>query len=92
VNGGGSWRVVEKGVNGKPFLWKKAGSSSYVMIEIFKARPRGCYTVLALDANPLARHDVKGRIIGVGCAAGRTDWTEAYEKARKIADQYMIKH
>jgi hypothetical protein len=88
----GSWRVVEKGVNGKPFLWKKAASASYVMIEIFKARPRDCYTVLALDANPLARPDVKGRIIGIGCAAARTDWIEAYGKARKIADQYMNKH
>jgi len=88
----GSWRIVEKGVNGKPFLWKKGTSASYVMIEIFKSRPRGCYTVLALDANPLARHDVKGRVIGIGCAAARTDWIEAYEKARKIADRYMDEH
>jgi len=84
--------VVEKGVNGKPFLWKKPARASYVMIDIFRARPDGCYMVLALDANPLTSNDVKGRIIGIGCASARSDWIGAYEKARKIADRYMGKH
>jgi len=84
--------VVEKGVNGKPFLWKRSARASYVMIDIFQARPDGCYIVLALNANPLLGHDVKGRIIGIGCASARTDWIGAYEKARKIADQYMKQH
>jgi hypothetical protein len=84
--------VIEKGVNGQPFLWKKVGQPSYVMIDVFKARPDGCYMVLALDANPLTKRDVKGRVIGMGCAGARTDWVGAYEKARNIADQYMSKH
>lgn len=85
--------MVERGVNGKPFLWeKKQAGGGYVMIDIFEVRGDGCYTVLALDANPLARDDAKGRIIGVGCGGVRTGWVEAYEKARKIADQYMVEH
>jgi len=92
LNQKGSWRVVEKGVNGKPFLWKKSTRLRYVMIDVFKARPDGCYIVLALDANPLAEQDVKGTIIGIGCAGARTDWIRAYEKAREIADNYMNEH
>jgi len=92
MNRKGSWRVVEKGVNGKPFLWKKPARASYVMIDVFEARPDGCYKVLALDTNPLARSAVNGRVIGKGCASVRTDWVGAYEKARKIADRYMNKH
>jgi len=92
MNRRSSWRVVEKGVNGKPFLWKKQGSAHYVMIDVFKARSDGCYMVLALKANPLAEPDVKGKIIGLGCASTRTDWNGAYEKAREIADEFMIKH
>ena len=85
------WNVVERGVNGKPFLWKKPGAS-YVMIDVFKARPNGCYMVLALDANPLTRPDVKGKVIGIGCATAPTDWVGAYNKAREIADRYMSDH
>jgi len=92
VNRKGSWRMVEKGVNGKPFLWKKPARASYVMIDVFQARSDGCYIVLALSANPLVGHNVKGRIIGVGCASARTDWNGAYDKARRIADQYMKEH
>jgi hypothetical protein len=92
MSGKVSWRVVDSGVNGKPFLWRKPGRASYVMIDIFKARPDGCYIVLVLNANPLTKDDVKGKIIGMGCASARTDWVGAYESARKIADRYMIKH
>jgi hypothetical protein len=92
MNRKGSWRVVEKGVNGKPFLWKKSARNSYVMIDVFEARPDGCYMVLASDANPLAEHGVKRTIIGIGCADVRTNWIGAYEEARKIADEYMRKH
>jgi len=92
MNRKASWHVVEKGVNGKPFLWKKSTRSRYVMIDVFKARPDGCYIVLALDANPLGEQDVKGTIIGIGCASARTDWIGAYEKAREIANRYMSEH
>ena len=87
-----SWQVVETGVNGKPFLWKNSTDGTYVMIDIFTAHPEGCYTVMILNSNPLVTEDVKGEIIGMGCANTRTDWVEAYEKARKIADQYMDLH
>jgi hypothetical protein len=84
--------VVEKGVNGKPFLWIDPAGTSYVMIDVFEARPDGCYAVLALDANPLTRDEVKARMIGLGCASKRTDWLQAYERAKEIADKYMNKH
>jgi len=91
VNANNSWRVVDRGVNGEPFLWKKRARKKYVLIDIFNARPKRCYAVLALDSNPLASPPSKSRVIGMGCADARSDWVTAYEKARKIADRYMSK-
>ena len=92
MNQKASWQVVEKGVNGKPFLWMDPVGSTYVMIDVFEARSDGCYAVLILDANPLTRDDAKARIIGLGCASQRTDWPQAYERAKEIADRYMSEH
>lgn len=86
------WRVIERGVNGKPFLWKKRARSKYVLIDIFNARRNRCYAVLALDRNPLTTHDFRGKVIGMGCADARSDWVRAYGNARKIADDYMSSH
>jgi hypothetical protein len=91
MNADNSWRIVDRGVNGKPFLWKKRARKKYVLIDIFNARPKRCYAVLALDGNPLATHPAKGRVIGMGCADAPSDWVTAYEKARKIANRYMSK-
>ena len=89
MNEKNSWRVVERGVNGKPFLWKKQARSKYVLIDIFNARRNRCYAVLALDSNPLSTQHFGGRVIGIGCADSRSDWVKAYGEARKIADRYM---
>ena len=86
-----SWMVVEKGVNGKPFLWKNQATDKYVMIDIFEARSDRCYEVLAVDVNPLENDDAKGATIGRGCS-DKANWIEAYEKAKRIADRYMSKH
>lgn len=86
------WRVIERGVNGKPFLWKKRARCKYVLIDIFNARRNRCYAVLALDRNPLTTHDFRGKVIGMGCADARSDWVRAYGNARKIADDYMSSH
>jgi hypothetical protein len=89
-----SWRVIERGVNDKPFLWKKRGRSRYVLIDIFNAHRNRCYAVLALESNPLATptRDFRGRVIGMGCADSSSDWVRAYGKAREIADCYMNRH
>ena len=73
-----SWRVVERGVNGEPFLWKERARSKYVLIDIFNAHPDRCYAVLALDRNPIATQDFRGRLIGMGCADTHSDWVGAY--------------
>jgi hypothetical protein len=59
------------------------------MIDIFTARPNRCYAVLAFETNPLSGNDLKGKLIGMGCANGSRDWIGAYERARVIADRYM---
>lgn len=86
------WRVVDRGINGKPFLWKKRATSKYVMIDIFTARPNRCYAVLVFETNPVSSNDLKGKLIGMGCANGPSDWIGAYEKARVIADRYMTRN
>jgi len=87
-----SWRVIDRGVNGKPFLWKKRNTSNYLMIDIFNARPIGCYAVLVLAKNPLKVENVTGKVVGMGCANVQSDWNGAYEKARMIAQEYMENH
>ena len=59
------------------------------MIDIFSARPNRCYAVLAFETNPVLSNDLKGKLIGMGCANGPSDWMGAYERARRIADRYM---
>jgi len=59
------------------------------MIDIFTARPNRCYAVLAFETNPIYTNDLKGKLIGMGCAKSSRDWIGAYERARIIADRYM---
>jgi hypothetical protein len=92
VNGRGIWRVVDRGVNGKPFIWKKRATTKYVMIDIFNLRRRRCYAVFALKGNPMESRSARGKLIGMGCADSRSGWVGAYEKARRIADEYMDGH
>jgi hypothetical protein len=82
------WRIVDKGVNGRPFLWVNRAGSRYVMIDIFNVRPDHCYTVLALDREPYSA-GAHRKVIGIGCAEGLSNWVAAYESARRIAVRYM---
>ena len=59
------------------------------MIDIFTARPNRCYAVLTFETNPVSSNDLKGKLIGMGCANNSSDWIGAYERARTIADRYM---
>jgi hypothetical protein len=59
------------------------------MIDIFTARPNRCYAVLAFETNPVSRNDLKGKLIGMGCANSPSDWIGAYDRARIIANRYM---
>jgi hypothetical protein len=82
--------VIDWGVNGEPFLWKKRSRRRYVMIDIFSPdTSKGCYSVLTYTRNPYADEGLKGKVIGVGCATSRKDWRTAYHRARMIAKKYM---
>lgn len=87
-----NWRVTDKGVNGDPFLWKKKATSLYVMINIFNPLAKRCYSVLVLRSNPSELDELKGRVIGKGCAETTNDWVSAYGRAREIAERYMEKN
>ena len=80
---------MDRGVNGKPFLWKKRGVSRYLMIDIFNPRRNRCYVVLEFQANPYVNDELRGKVVGRGCAKGPRDWKGAYERAKQIADRYM---
>ena len=85
------WSIVDRGVNGEPFLWKRNGKRKYVMIDIFNPdQANRCYSVMVFPKSPYSDDPVKGETIGVGCAR-RTEenWTNAYERARKIAERFM---
>jgi len=86
------WRIVDRGVNGEPFLWKKRGTDKqFLMIDIFNPDPsRRCYSILILPGNPNSDENLSHKVVGVGCAEspGET-WTNAYQHAREIAEKYM---
>ncbi len=85
-----AWTIVDQGVNGQPFLWKKRAGRQFVMIDIFNPDySKRCYSVLSYTRNPLSADNLKGNIIGLGCASRRKDWKIAYHRARKLAEQYM---
>jgi hypothetical protein len=84
------WRVVDQGVNNQPFLWRKINESGYVMIDVFQPdTSKRCYPVLFFLEDPYSS-EAKGELIGIGCANTPTEtWNDAYERARKIAEEYM---
>ena len=64
------------------------------MIDIFNPdSERRCYSVLSIPADPYSNDRIDGKLIGVGCSdvldAG---WDRAYERARRIAEEYMEKN
>ena len=85
------WRIVDCGVNGEPFLWKKRADKKFLLIDIFNPDPsRRCYSILILPGNPNSDEDLARKVIGVGCAERPDEtWIDAYQRAREIADEYM---
>jgi hypothetical protein len=85
------WRIVDRGVNGEPFLWKKMASKRFLMIDIFNPDPsRRCYSILIFPGNPNSDENLSHEVIGVGCAEGPDEtWIDAYQHAREIAEEYM---
>jgi hypothetical protein len=85
------WRVVDRGVDGSAFLWKKVATDDYIMIDVFNADTTNhCYPVVVLPSDPYKNEDGKGRIIGRGCASdSKGSWIDAYNRARGIAEHYM---
>jgi len=88
------WCEVDRGVNGQPFLWRKNFESRYVMIDIFNPDSvKRCYSVLSFAEDPYLNEETNGQLIGVGCAdTPDLTWSFAYERARKIAEEYMEKN
>ena len=84
-----SWHVVDKGVNGRPYLWANREGGKFVMIDIFNVRPDRCYAVLTLNGHPASATNVERKVIGVGCSDRAPDWARAYESAKRIAVRYM---
>jgi len=61
------------------------------MIDIFNPNPsKRCYSVLILPGNPNLDDSLRHKVIGVGCAEKPDEtWVNAYQRARKIAEEYM---
>jgi hypothetical protein len=59
------------------------------MINIFNPQAKRCYPVLLLRSSPYDSSDLKGKVIGKGCAEKPNNWVTAYQKARQIAERYM---
>jgi hypothetical protein len=52
-----------------------------------------CYSVLFFAEDPYLSEETNGELIGVGCAdTPDAAWSFAYERARKIAEEYMEKN
>jgi len=88
------WRIVDRGVNGEPFLWKKKDSGKFLMIDIFNPdATRRCYPIFVLPGNPNTNPNLSRTVIGVGCAeVSEETWIDAYQRARDIAEKYMKEH
>jgi len=86
------WKVIDRGVNGQPFLWKKVSGDRFVMIDIFNPdSSRRCYSVFVLRNHP-DLPEAKKKVIGVGYADEAEDgWNRAYERARRIAEEFMTR-
>jgi len=83
------WKVVDRGVNGKPFLWKKESEELFVMIDIFNPDlVKRCYSVFLFHGEPNRGQSGK-EVIGIACADDEGGWIQAYERAKVIAEHFM---
>lgn len=84
------WRVIDRGVNNQPYLWRKSSRNMFVMIDILNPdSAKGCYSVYVSRGDP-SLTETKRKVVGIACAS-ETDggWVRAYERARKIAERIM---
>jgi hypothetical protein len=84
------WRVIDRGINDQPFLWKKGTRDMFVMIDIFNPDSlKRCYSVLVLHGDP-SKNETRKEIVGIACAdESEGGWVQAYVRARNIAEQFM---
>jgi len=85
------WRIVDRGVNGKPFLWQSRASKKFLMIDIFNPdASKRCYFIFISVNNPYSTKKTNRKVIGSGCIERPNEsWNDAYLRAKKIAEQYM---
>jgi hypothetical protein len=85
------WRIVDRGVNGKPFLWQSRASKKFLMIDIFNPNAsKRCYPIFISANNPYSNKKTNRKVIGAGCIERPNEsWNDAYLRAKKIAEQYM---
>jgi hypothetical protein len=88
----GDWKVIDRGVNDQPFLWKKGSGNTFVMVDIFNPDlVKRCYSVFVLHGSPYATKARK-KVVGIACAdKSKGGWIRAYERARRIAERFMAK-
>ena len=88
------WKVIDRGINGEAFLWKKRSGDRFVMIDIFHPDPvNRCYSVLVFPKYPHSLDEVKKDVIGVGCAEDAEEgWSQAYKRARRIVEEFMTRN
>jgi len=86
------WKVIDRGVNDQPFLWKKGSEGMFVLIDIFNPDlTKRCYSVFVFRGDPSIIGSTK-EVVGVACAdQGEGGWIQAYERAKRIAEQFMAK-
>ena len=84
------WKIIDRGVNGQPFLWKNQSDQLFVMIDIFNPDlVKRCYSVFLFHGEPNFGQSRK-EVIGIACAdGGQGGWIQAYERARVIAEHFM---
>ena len=86
------WRVIDRGVNDQPFLWKKGSGDTFVMIDIFNPDLlKRCYSVLVIHGDP-DLNEARKEVVGIACAdKAEGSWIKAYDKARRIAEKFMAR-
>ena len=84
--------MIDRGVNDQPFLWKKGSRETFVMIDIFNPDlAKSCYPVYVYYGDPSVVESSK-EVLGIGCAdEGEGGWVQAYERAKRIAEQFMAR-
>ncbi|HUO42097.1 MAG TPA: hypothetical protein VMU35_03905 [Methylomirabilota bacterium] len=84
------WKVIDRGVNDQPFLWRKSSQNMFVIIDILNPdSAKGCYSVYVSHGDPYRAKSTR-KVVGIACAdRAEGGWIRAYERARRIAERFM---